>query len=34
MHTYSITEAFPQVDVQSIHKSNFISTEADTLNFS
>lgn len=33
MHIYSITEAFLQIDVQSIHESNFISTEADMLNF-
>lgn len=33
MYTYSITDAFLQIDVQSIHESKFISTEVDMLNF-
>lgn len=33
MHTYSITEAFLQIELQSIHESNFISTQVDMLNF-
>lgn len=33
MHTYSITEAFRQIDIQSINESNFISTEVDMPNF-